>query len=668
MRAWLLTALALTACSQVISKVPLLLVEAGFTVSDAAWFEAEHTLFIFYRVNAEQGIGPESVVEVTYETDDEVVPWTEVPLLPTVHTHVAAVCDANALCGSTSLRVDKVPRNVGIRLRWARGGEMALTPTVNFNVVGQGPAWSNRSLLVYGVFDATNARVEWRARHVFPTLRNEQVSDLGLRRAFTVDDERYGTIPDSILPNADNPYGYGFAQACPGSFVPTDEPGPVNTLARAAFDQASLPLAASTALQVCARTTVTDALGLFIAPALARKNPEVRPAFPVLRSPIRVDSQLRFALQPCQRVISDAHLAMQKQRLRWSEFDETVCVDDFQQPGFVASLAGHFIARIESERPRGDDMVLAIALHHDDETGALGMLVETALDQVLTPEGTKSSPRVVGAFVLDSYPHAIATKGLGRKVLWCPAVPIMKPGGSLAADQACAVQPDSPDLKLGPFSFGQLPILPTREKYLAFIAKYSDTEAGWVTDLVFRAPERTPTSSDVPMGDFGVATFFNDEIISAAPTDAFSYCPTDTPPPAVFRVAVAPDVIPLSYLPEVQRQAPQGTYELGLAWDFPYLMRMDYRTVLAGAATAFSFTVPFGIGSDSQSYYGTQLWEQGEFSLADALCQCTRFCDQPTFDSAGVYQVTARFNETYGDQCYRPLYPTPDDQGFPSDP
>lgn len=545
---------------------------------------------------------------------------------------------------------------------------MALDSQVHYNVVSAGPAYSHRSLLVYGVLSEGNVRAQWRSRNVFPTVRNEQATALGLRRSFVVADERFGTLPSGVGPSDENPYGYAFASSCPSTFMRTAEPAPLGTLDRALFDTAGLPLSAATAVHLCATSTVTDATGTFVAPALARKNPEVRPAFPVLKSPIRLDRQIKFVLRPCQRTISPQHLAMQEQRILWTDADNTVCIDDFRSDSFVTKVAGAISAKVNAVRAQGEDMLLTVALHHDDTTGQLGLKVEAALDQVLQHEGTQSSPRLAGAFVLDSYPHMLLTDSLKRQVLWCPAVPILDPNGATASAQACAVMPDLPDLKLGPFSFGLIPILPTREKYLDFISKYSDAQAGHVTRLEFRAPERTPTSSDMAIGDFGVATFFNGEIITAAPSDAFSYCPTESPPPVVFRVGSALGPAPLSYLPPVHAQAHLPTYELGLAWDFPYLMRMDYEIVLAGAATAFTVTVPFGISTTTQAYYGTQLWEQGEFSLVDVLAQCTRFCDLPTFDSAGVYGVLEPFDPSYADRCHRPLYPTPEGGGFPRDP
>ena len=55
-------------------------------------------------------------------------------------------------------------------------------------------------------------------------------------------------------------------------------------------------------------------------------------------------------------------------------------------------------------------------------------------------------------------------------------------------------------------------------------------------------------------------------------------------------------------------------------------------------------------------------------SLENLLTQCRRFCDHPTFDSAGVYHVTDPFRTTYAQACYLPDYPALGDSGFPSDP
>ncbi|QRK05712.1 hypothetical protein JQX13_37030 [Archangium violaceum] len=658
--------LVLFACASC-EKVPLTDIQAGFALADAAWFEEEKTLFIFYRANAQQGLGPESQIEVSYRTDDVELPWTPLSQLSTVHTHVPVDCGITARCGSTSLHVERVPRQVGVRLRYHRDGVLALTPPTKLNIVGTGPPHRSRSLVVYGVFDEKNTHVQWRARHQFPTLRNHEVQELGLRRTFRIADPRHGDI---ARPPDDNPYGYASASACPDALTPLGW-APLETSTRAMFGDDELPLSASTSSGVCARATVTDAKGTFDAVALARKNPEVRPAFPALRSPIRANTAIGFLLRPCRRTISNPHLSMQMQRLLIAGAPE-ICIDDWRDTGFAAELSARFRARIDEVRTQGRDMVLTLALHHDEPSGELANVIERALEQTLPFERDKSSPRVSGAFVFDSFSHTLGRAPLKSLVLWCPA--------NLAVDDldqvpdqsqhSCPVLPDRSDLQVGPFRINSLPILPTRAQYLTFVSKYSEAQAGQMRELRFLAPERTPISENIQIGEFGVITFFNNEILTAAPGDVFSHCMSDNPRASyvVFRTPLSPEPASLETLPELHEATPQPVYELGLRWDFPFVTRLRYEVFIAGAVSAFSLTVPFGIPTTSNEAYGPEMWLEDEFPLDDTLLQCTRFCEHPTFDSDGVYNVTRRFRESYRNQCYRPRYPDPADGGFPHDP
>lgn len=649
-------------------KVPITNVNAAFELSYASWFEEEETLFFFYRVRAEQGLGSTSQVEITYLTDDEELPWTAVSEIDAVHTHVPVDCGPKSLCGSTSLHVARTPRRVEARLRYHEDGAMALTAPLISNLTLAGPAHSQRSVLIYGVFDESNRRVQWRARHKILPMRNEEVEALGLRRYFEIDDQRYGVLPEGAWDRSVNEYGYGFAAACPAELSSHAAP-PLSSEARAAWSSAELPVDATSAPVVCARATVRDARGTFTTAALARKNPDVRPAFPLLRSPIRANRHLGYMLAPCNGTISSEHRQMQEQRLGL-QGAPVICVDDWQAPGFVDGLVDRLRADIDTVRAAGEDMVLTIALHHDDRSGGLAAALEAALEQVLPFERDKSSPRVSGAFVFDTFAHRMLSPELSRLVLWCPADVLPDDLEEIpeTLQHGCPVLPDDPELRLGPFRFSMLPILPTRAQYLSFVQRYSEGQAGDMRELTFLAPERTPISDNVSYGEFGVATFFNDEVLTLEATDVLSACRVDAP--VVFRSAVQPTPAPLVSLPEVHAHAGQPvTYELGLAWDFPFLLRMTYEVVLAGAATAFSLTVPFGIGASTESYLGAELWLRGEFRLDEALLVCSRFCEHPTFDSAGVYNVQLRFDDPYyRNQCYLPRYPVLTDGGFPRDP
>lgn len=678
-------ALALVASS--CGKVPIFDVGAGFLLADAAWFAGEETLFVFYEVEAEQGIGEPSIIEITYVTDKEEVDWTVLSELETVHTHLPVDCGVNALCGSTSIHVPDEPREVAVRLRYHRDGELSLDADTVFNIVDEGAPYSNRSFIVYGVFDERNQRLQWRGRHQFPTLRNEQAEDYGLRRQFSVEDQRYGTTP---LTTNLNPYGYG--SDCPEDFTAANMET-VETDERAVFNTADLPLDASASAMVCASTTVTDATGTFTASALAQKNPEVSPAYELLRSPVKDATPVRFFLEPCDRVISANHEAMQRQRLLMDE--RSYCIDEWEADNFVETLTADLTDAIEAERANGNDMVLVIGLHQDE----LGVseAVEEALEQIVPEERHRSSPRLAGAFVFDSQARGIEISSLSSSTLWCPAeLPTSFDTGSINASVlTCAILADNPELELGPLSFSSLPILTSRDHYLRFIDEYSESQAGRVQSLSFRTPEFSTTSAHTDVGPFGVVSFLDEEIFSADARDAFSYCVQDEMQYFVFRTPLMqtdifldliedkceflglPEeicsslqlgVLPIELLSEWHTLFGEGTYELGILWDFPFLLRMEYEAVSAGSASLFGLTVPFGFADSTEAYYGSQMWTEEAFSLEEVLTQCRRFCDHPTFDSAGVYHVTDLFRTTYASSCYQPDYPVLGDSGFPLDP
>ncbi len=192
-----------------------------------------------------------------------------------------------------------------------------------------------------------------------------------------------------------------------------------------------------------------------------------------------------------------------------------------------------------------------------------------------------------------------------------------------------------------------------------------------------------------------MVTFPNEEQISAGADDAFSYCESEGPQFVVFRsdlmkseaftrifaqgcrvlglpeeICATADsgLVPIEFLSSWHNVFGESSYELGIFWEFPFLMQMEYELAQAGSISAFGLSVPFGLANPTESYYGTQIWNQSEFSLEENLTQCLRFCDHPTFGPAGVYHVTDAFRTTYERTCYLPVYPQLGDSGFPGDP
>lgn len=660
----------LAGCGLFEPKVPVTDIGAFFSLADATWFEREETLFFFYRVEASQGLSEFSQVEVAWRTDDVDQAFAPLSSLPLVHEHVAVSCGPRTICGSASFHVVKPPRGVQMRMRYHRDGELTLDSDVPLTFVDISEPHNERSAVVYGVFDEANTAVQWRLRHQFPALRNEDVEALGLRRRLIVDEMGHGSMSNGLRQLfALNPYGYGLTSQCPQNVYDDLGFATVETNARAAFAAETLDLTTSTSAEVCARSTVFDATGPFSTAAFARKNPEVAEAFPTLRTPVKPTTQIGFFLETCDNIPSEIHRAMQLQRTQLSE-DDAVCIDDFAAVDFVGRLARRFQDRINEVRVDGNDIVLVLGLQRPDRLRAAASAVEQALAIVVAEESIKSSPRLAGAFVFDSVGYGISDTAVARNVLWCPST---FGGDDLegidnVSARVCAVQADS-DIVLGPIRLASLPILPTRRQYLTFVDNFSEAQAGEMNSLKFRAPTRTPQSDNIELGSFGTATFFNNEAVTADVDDSFSYCADTDVGNAVFRTLLLPDQpLPLSLLPDFHEEAPETRYELGLGWDFPYLAQINYTTVTAAAVTVADFTIPFGPSSPAEEFLGSGTWLQDTFDLSDVMRRCDRFCGHPTFDNAEVYNVQAFFDVTYRNQCYRAEFPGRSDGGSPLDP
>jgi hypothetical protein len=652
-------------------KVPIVDVGATFSIAEATWFEAEETLFVFYRVEVVQGLSSTARMELGYLTDTERVEPASLESFAPVHEHVAVDCGARALCGSWSVHIPDAPRNVTLRLRYHEDGALTLAAPVAFSIVQAGAAHTNRSAIVYGVFDEENTSVQWRLRHQFPAIRNPDATALGLRRRFIVDGAVFGDIAGRALADLvpENPYGYGALARCPDAFTDAGFP-PTESNERAAFADGLLPLAAGSSSVVCARSTVFDATGAFDTFAFAQKNPEVGPAMPRLRSPLAAVTPIDLFLELCDVELTDEERAMQLQRLLQGE-SAVVCVDDFQDPDFVPGFARRLQDLIDETRVVGDDMVLRIGLHRPESERLLPLQIESALALVVDEESDKSSPRLAGAFVFDSAAFLPSDPLVARHVVWCPSGfggPILDEIPDVPA-RNCAVVPQQP-IVLGPLSISSLPILPTRRQFRSFVDTFGVAQAGRMLSHDFVAPVRTPLSFDVDLDGFGVATFFNNEAVGTDEEDSFSFCFDDAAGPVVFigPAEISELPLPLELLPEAHAAFPQERYPIGLAWDSPFLMTLEYEVVGAVAVTAAGFTVPFGLASPAEGFEGSPLWSGDEVDLREILLRCDRFCRHPTFDSAGVYNVRSLFADTYRNQCYTPRFPRRGDGGFPDDP
>jgi hypothetical protein len=681
------------------TRVPLVAVNAGFDLADAVWFEEERTLFVFWRFAADQGLGPTSRIEIGIVTASGERPILPVADYTPVHRHVGVDCGVRGRCGSVSIALDEEPLAVPIQLRWHEEGQLVLGQDADLTIVRAGRPWLQRSAVVYGVFDGDNARVQWRLRHQFPNLGNHDVEALGLRRSFVVRDPRVGDLDDLARAGfVDNPWGYALFASCPAEFVVHDE-GPLSTDDRAIFSTVPVDDALVTRQVVCADADVTDATGTFTTTALARRNPDVVPAFPFLRTPVTDARPLRLTLVTCNNVVSEPHLQMQQQRLLHDGAVE--CVDDLDDPGQQGAFTARLTELVERERPAGDDLIFSVVLNREDVDEDVAIALEQALNDVLVEERAKTSPRAVGAIVYDSATFPTRIAAAKPYLLWCPGDPGINDLTDFADPDVlnqiyhCAINLDVAlpiDLPepLDRLTIAQLPLLATRRQYLNYVALFGEGAVGATDKLTLLAPRRGADARDValgftsvepdnpldpfpvdprsPFGSTDLATFFDDEVLTVLPEETLSVCAGEASVHVVVQANADEFPQSLDALPARHASDPQPRYLLGLRWDGAFYVRFDYRAVIAGATEVVGLTLPFAPSLPGTVNFREKLWTAASFDLRDELTKCRRFCDHPTFDNAGIYQVLQPFSPTYDNGCYAPCFPTPADGGFPDDP
>jgi hypothetical protein len=217
------------------------------------------------------------------------------------------------------------------------------------------------------------------------------------------------------------------------------------------------------------------------------------------------------------------------------------------------------------------------------------------------------------------------------------------------------------------------------------VARYGEGAVGETTKITVLAPRRGADARDVVLGSFAadgndlidpfspfsstdIATFFDDEYLTLLPEERLSVCAGQASGNVVAQAEAAEPAVPLDALPALHVGDPRPRYQLGLRWDGAFYLRFDYRAVLGSATEVVGLTLPLSPSLPGAVSFREELWTAATFDLRDELQKCRRFCDHPTFDSAGIYQVQALFSPAYENDCYAPRFPTPADGGFPDDP
>ena len=201
--------------------------------------------------------------------------------------------------------------------------------------------------------------------------------------------------------------------------------------------------------------------------------------------------------------------------------------------------------------------------------------------------------------------------------------------------------------------------LPSQKHYLDYVEEYGDKGLARNPKIQFKSPiynENTRVFNKRQI------TFFDSERYPIAQGEGAQPCTRAsdevmsnvfTDPTGDFSLNTFVDLYNVSPL----WLDPQNTYEypLGLSWEYPMWGGIVYDSALSGNIIS---VIPYTRSFKNYSSLGDPKWTRSEWSLGENIEHCFKYCDNPSFDTSGQYQVNSSWR-TKGKYCEDISYPIP---------
>jgi hypothetical protein len=626
-------------------KLDLQRIGTNLPLFQTYWFESEKTLFVFYHVATTQRVKNQADVE--YKVDDS--SWISVANAPLVQKHHLVNCGDDQRCGSISIKSDQEPKNVGIRLRFSKGGDLADSFETVPRVIATLSGTEDRSFYVYGVFDKTNKYIQWRGRNNFPGLTHQEANFYGIDRPFSVRD--LNGHNDSTKVSTVAPSQYGIPNPCTGTSISS-----LLAESQAGEDIWHPAAIADEFPESCITARSIDAIGDVNYSALARKNPEV--------SPIKQDLTLRFTAAHLIPLIfasckdqNPEYLEFQKSRLQMQDHDIDICTEDAAFS--TESIRQLLLTKIKEARTASNkSLALTIILHYINEQSAstIEATVAEALALVLNDS---LNPYVAATFVYDSYAKTAVPVAPKPAVIWCPTLNV-----ATQTINSCHFAPAK--LVLGPLEIRASPLLPD---YPSFLELDEQQKNGIKVNALRVLTPSEPSSEgklDIVESEVGYWIFHPDDKINLKGDEFLSYCQKSDPTVSLaYRMLSesnggtksSPSL--MQRLPEEHNTDPSDQVaQVGLLSPFPFYLTIEYKNTVAlgpkgltGVLTLSKQKLPLN------EELGARILGESRIPMDSVLSRCTRYCQHPAFDDTGTYLLGSTWIREFQTRCYEPSIP-----------
>jgi hypothetical protein len=683
MRAWAVLLLLLTACE----RVPLRKHDAQFGLLRSHHFANEKTQYLFFRISGlrpgQARVSWPSAIEISSPSSLKIPGlkpgadgFANLDLSQGVHRHQLVECGQGNLCGSFSFRAEKPVLNLALRFRYHKDGAMYETAPVTTSVHPEGATADAQSALVYGVFNGNNSRLQYMVHDNFGDPDSGDIANFGMTRSFAIENVQLTDLSKAEKASIQTT-GSAFmfpAQPCQ-SHMQQGVAGKASAhrfSGSASWSNAVFDTTTNMG-SVCFTAKNLDARGevLSQAPGMARRNPELHAEGLRVRSPMQEALTIPLVITYCPNLPESAALTepefliYQRHILSAPRSGVDVCFAVNEEERFAIDLdrvLRQKLAAARSNNPKADDFFFKVIVHHKlaPEVRRFHDIIGDKLGALIASEVLHVSPRLVGSFIYDS--RSVDTRGTQRNasIVWCPRREQDGPGSDASANCTPSA---SGELQLGPVTF-LIPMgpFPTVDTYMDYVRKYGDRGQSKNGQFVVRSV-RTNANSLTDSADGRLYTFFDGQRLSLNANErlkfcrdrdgeslldalAFRYSPPSGGADQILKVDQAQTLMSGS--------VEAASVNVGVWWESPFLGGFSFDTPASGKV--FS-RIPISRTFRSSEKLGDERWSKEGFDLTPMLQKCTRYCDHPYFDEAGVYQI--RDSWTAVGRCPSPKYQEP---------
>jgi hypothetical protein len=288
------------------------------------------------------------------------------------------------------------------------------------------------------------------------------------------------------------------------------------------------------------------------------------------------------------------------------------------------------------------------------------------LNRKVAEERAMHSPRLVGAFVYDSSPAEERGVNLQAGVIWCPR---LEPKGEGKGEPVSPTAANCIGFRGGKADFGLFNFVipmgpfPTLDAYENHVRELGDR--GWSRnpELSFQSVLTDVNSVNLPDQ---TVTFFDGERLTLQKGEGLRVCRERDEEGILdnlmFRVTVEGGEAPMLRSPNdlqgfARSVAAKTNLEVGIGWEQPFWGGLSFEIPVEGKVLS---VIPLNFSARERQKMGDGKWQRSLWPVGALLQKCTKYCDHPYFDEAGVYQVSSTWRGSWT-ACPRPRYPEPNE-------